>query len=129
MLFIFKCAYKQIYSDPNQTQHTLDFEFLVNDLLSNIETNPVTAEDLLVSWNNRPLNRNLKYVAIRQTACLINMYLCLKEKLILNFINICELTMRSIRECNNDEQINLFYKRVNLVSNRVSGICFQIDSV
>lgn len=109
-VFDINAACKKIYPDVNDSM--LEFENLIEEFLPDIEENKISNKELqMLDWEKRPLNRSHKYHLLRQTACLLNLFIILKDRLIEDFQKTCDLNLIQLRECQNEEKVNTIYNQ------------------
>lgn len=101
-VFDIKMANKEV--DKETDQSNVNFEYLIGKFASDTEENQLP--NLTTNWKKRPFNKEQKYLIIRQTACLFNLYTVLKEKLIDSFMRSCDQSIKFVKNKNVEHNSN-----------------------
>ena len=90
-------AYAQSWSMPN-------LDDLIKMFVPESEKNLYNSRQKDFDWSIRPLPNKLKYIAIRETTHLLDIYQKLNSKLLERFNKGCTLYLNVVKNCENEEK-------------------------
>ena len=114
IIFIFKVAYSTIYRDLNGTYPSKisNLDDLIKMFVPESEKNVYNSNQRDFDWSIRPLPNKLKYIAIRETTYLLDLYQKLNSKLLERFNKGCTLYLNVVKNCENEEKSKIIDDKV-----------------
>ncbi len=91
----------------NLSENELKFESLVYHLLPDVEVDKANLDESDMDWNTRPLTRIYKYFVIRNTACLFDLHMFLKEKIFEKWCNDTTLKLNKNKQDQNSYEFEI----------------------
>jgi hypothetical protein len=113
--FLLKVAYVFVsnYSDGECLSNSIAIDLLIEQNLPNVEQHRLLnqkVDHINIDWSKRPLNSMTKYIVLRETSYLIELYKKFYDRIFEKFSKGCDLYLNIIRNCDTDEKLNKIYQ-------------------